>query len=341
MKKSHRSLCAAALCLASSDLVGAQSFSDQQQATAANAVHPWAKQEVIEDVSPDVLARLAALRRQREQADRQPVTSSAAPLTASAQPASSAATSPVRFSANATTVPIAQAAPATASSGNLAFNVPLPRQNSYYVLTANQRSPRFPYSPGDKFRLFLKDTVDPFALMGEAATALYYQAQNEPSAFGGGARGYSRRFGAIVGTDFAGEFFGTFLFSSMLHTDPRYFRMQQGSFMQRGEYALTRILVVRKDSGGYTFNAARWLASLAATAISNNYYPQRRRGFGPTVQKAAINVGFDAFSDLFREFWPDIAHTLHIPALVIRRTADPLIPAKLQRQPAQPAAPGE
>ena len=232
-------------------------------------------------------------------------------------------------------------APLSSASGSLALNAALPRENAYYVLTASQRSPRFPYSSGDKFRLFLKDTVDPFALMGEAATALYYQAQNEPSAFGGGARGYSRRLGALVGTDLAGEFFGTFLFSSMLHTDPRYFRMQQGNYAQRSGYALTRILVVRKDSGGYTFNAAKWLSSLAATAISNTYYPNRRRGFGPTVQKAAINVGFDAFSDLFREFWPDIAHTLHIPAFVMRRTADPLIPAKLQKQPAQAATPGE
>src|SRR5207248_1247232 len=158
--------------------------------------------------------------------------------------------SPAVFSAATANI-----APATAlPESKLASVAPLPRQNAYYVLSANQRSPRFPYSTGDKFRLFVKDTVDPFALMGEAATALYNQAKGDPRAYGGGARGYSRRFGAIVGTDFAGEFFGTFLFSSLLHTDPRYFR---------------------------------------------------------------------------------------IPAFVIRRTADPLIPAKLQKQAAQPSTPGE
>src|SRR5256885_2998778 len=319
MKKSHRSLCAAALCLCSPLLAG-QSFSDAQP-KVSSAVHPWAKQEVIEDVSPDVLARLAEIRRQREQAARDSGTTNPAAPVATDQPAIVTNSSPAMLSA---TIPgPAIAAPASGST-SLAFNAPLPRQNAYYVLSASQRSPRFPYSAGDKFRLFAKDTVDPFTLMGESATALYYQAKGDPHAFGGGVRGYSRRFGAIVGTDFAGEFFGTFLFSSLLHTDPRYFRMQQGSYAQRSGYALTRILVVRKDSGGYTFNAARWLSSLAATAISNMYYPDRRRGFGPTGQKAATNVGFDAFSDLFREFWPDIAHVLHIPAFVIRRTADPL-----------------
>jgi len=337
MKKSHRSLCAAALCLSFSSFLAAQSFSDEPQPKVSSAIHPWAQQEVIEDVSPDVLARLAAARRQREQAAREPDTIKAEPVSLTNHAANISTSSPAVFS-----VATANIAPATAlPESKLASVAPLPRQNAYYVLSANQRSPRFPYSTGDKFRLFVKDTVDPFALMGEAATALYNQAKGDPRAYGGGARGYSRRFGAIVGTDFAGEFFGTFLFSSLLHTDPRYFRMQQGSFTQRGEYALTRILVVRKDSGGYTFNAARWLSSLAATAISNTYYPDRRRGFGPTVQKAAINVGVDAFSDLFREFWPDIAHALRIPAFVIRRTADPLIPAKLQKQPAQPATPGE
>src|SRR5438874_10105081 len=208
MKKSHRSLCAAALCLWS-PLLAAQSFSDTRP-KVSSAVHPWAKQEVIEDVSPDVLARLAEIRRQREQATRDPGTAGPAMPASTNQAATVATSSPAMISANTSR---AAMAPLSSASGSLALNAALPRENAYYVLTASQRSPRFPYSSGDKFRLFLKDTVDPFALMGEAATALYYQAQNEPSAFGGGARGYSRRLGALVGTDLAGEFFGTFLFS--------------------------------------------------------------------------------------------------------------------------------
>ena len=49
MEKSHRSLCAAALCVWS-PLLAAQSFSDTRP-KVSSAVHPWAKQEVIEDVS--------------------------------------------------------------------------------------------------------------------------------------------------------------------------------------------------------------------------------------------------------------------------------------------------
>src|SRR5438067_13562941 len=80
MKKSHRSLCVAALCLSFSSFLVAQSFSDEQQPKVSSAIHPWAKQEVIEDVSPDVLARLAVARRQREQAAREPDTIKAEPV---------------------------------------------------------------------------------------------------------------------------------------------------------------------------------------------------------------------------------------------------------------------
>src|SRR5437588_4008366 len=122
MKKSHRSLCAAALCLSFSSFLAAQSFSDEQQPKVSSAIHPWAKQEVIEDVSPDVLARLAEIRRQREQAARDSGTTNPAAPVAPDQPAIVTNSSPAMLSA---TIPgPAIAAPASGST-SLAFNEPL------------------------------------------------------------------------------------------------------------------------------------------------------------------------------------------------------------------------
>jgi len=190
--------------------------------------------------------------------------------------------------------------------------------NPYYV--------KFPYTPKEKFRLFAKDVVDPFNFMGESFNAFYLQAKGEPRAYGGGAQGYGKRLGAIVATDIVGEFSGTFVFPSLLHTDPRYFRMSRGPLTHRFFYALTRILVTRKDSGGETFNASVWLSGLAATAVSNSYYPDRKRGFGDIAERTAVNIGFDSLNNVLREFWPEVAHGLHIPVFVIRRTEDPIFP---------------
>lgn len=182
---------------------------------------------------------------------------------------------------------------------------------------------KFPYTPKQKFGLFVRDIYDPFNFMAEGFNALWEQSQGTPHAYGGGAAGYGKRLGAIVGTDIVGEFTGTFLFPSILHTDPRYFRMARGSPQRRFFYALSRQLIVKSDSGDDTFNAAKLLSGIATTTVSNSYYPNRDRSFPGIVKHTLINMGFDALNDSFREFWPDIAHGLHIPAFVIRRTADP------------------
>src|SRR5581483_668120 len=138
---------------------------------------------------------------------------------------------------------------------------------------------KFPYTPGEKFRLFVRDVYDPFNFMAEGFNALWAQSQGEPHAYGGGIGGYGRRLGAIVGTDIVGEFTGTFLFPSILHTDPRYFRMARGSFRRRFFYAVTRQLIAKSDSGDDTWNASRLLSGLATTAVSGSYYPNRDRSF--------------------------------------------------------------
>jgi hypothetical protein len=201
---------------------------------------------------------------------------------------------------------------------------------------------KFPYTPRQKFGLFVRDVYDPFNFMAEGFNALWEQSQGTPHAYGGGMAGYGKRLGAIVGTDIVGEFTGTFLFPSILHTDPRYFRMARGSPQRRFFYALSRQLIVKSDSGDDTFNAAKLLSGIATTTISNSYYPDRDRSFPGIVRHTLINMGFDALNDTFREFWPDIAHGLHIPAFVIRRTADPAFLDPMDTAPVstpQPAMP--
>ncbi len=182
---------------------------------------------------------------------------------------------------------------------------------------------RFPYTAREKFGLFVRDIYDPFNFMAEGFNALWEQSQGVPHEYGGGGPGYGRRLGAMVGTDIVGEFTGTFLFPSIFHTDPRYFRMARGSLKRRFFYAVSRQLITKNDSGDDTFNTAKLLSGLATTAVSNSYYPRRDRSFPGIVQHTLVNMGFDALNDAFREFWPDVAHGLHIPAFVIRRTADP------------------
>jgi hypothetical protein len=134
----------------------------------------------------------------------------------------------------------------------------------------------------EKFCLFVRNTIDPSSISYAAFTAGIKQADNKLSGYGQGAAGYGKRLGAGLANGTSAGFFRTFLFASLLHEDARYFRQGSGPIRNRLEHAMIRPVVTRKDSGGRTFNWPGLLGSIAASSLSNAYYPATDRGVGPT-----------------------------------------------------------
>jgi hypothetical protein len=106
-----------------------------------------------------------------------------------------------------------------------------------------------------------------------------------------------------------GNMFTEGVFPVLLHEDPRYFRRATGPKLTRVGYALTRVLVTHKDSGGTRFNYSEWIGNASAVVISNSYYPDNRNVLG-NVEKLLEQVGTDAGSQVLKEFWPDIKRKL-------------------------------
>jgi len=96
---------------------------------------------------------------------------------------------------------------------------------------------------------------------------------------------------------------------AMLHEDPRYFRLGEGTMRHRLGYAVTRIFVTRMDSGRNGFNFAEVVGNSAAVALSNAWYPDTR-DVSDNVQKLAIQLATDAFSNVLKEIWPDVKRRL-------------------------------
>jgi hypothetical protein len=163
-----------------------------------------------------------------------------------------------------------------------------------------------PISPGQKFLLFVTNTANPYSVLSAAASAGLSQAQDEYPSYGQGAEGYGKRFGAAYANAASTEFFGTFLFPSMMRTDPRYFRMQTGGFGNRAGYAVTRIFVTRTDSHRSVPNVPLWMAVVASGGLANTYYPESERTVEQTFSRAGISIGSQAGFNLLKEFWPDI-----------------------------------
>jgi hypothetical protein len=175
--------------------------------------------------------------------------------------------------------------------------------------TADGSIPFAPITAKQKFLIGLKDSFDWPIYPVAGAFALLYQLENQNPSFGQGLKGYARRYGASLGDQTIGNMMTESIMPTILHEDPRYFRRGTGTKWSRAGYALTRIFVTRTDAGGRRFNFSEFMGNSAAVAISNAYYPDNR-DVHDNVEKLGMQLATDAFSQVLKEFWPDVKHRL-------------------------------
>ncbi len=180
----------------------------------------------------------------------------------------------------------------------------IPNFNTSYVSNAA------PLTPGQKFRLAFKSTIDPFTFLAAGLDAGYSQATDQFVGYGQGAEGYGKRLGASYADTFDGILLGNALFPVLLHEDPRYFRRGHGRFVKRLFYAISTTIITRNDNGTWGPNYANVMGNLAAGGISNIYYPASDRGTELTFERAASVTIEGSLGAIFVEFWPDISHKL-------------------------------
>lgn len=179
-----------------------------------------------------------------------------------------------------------------------------------------------PLSPGQKMRLALRSSVDPFQFVAAAGDAGISQAQNAFPGYGQGTEGYFKRFGAAYADQFSGEMWGNAIFPIILHEDPRYYRRGHGSVKSRLFYAISTTVITKNDNGTWGPNYANVLGNIAAGGLSNLYYPSTDRGVGLTFQRAFTVTAEGALGAIFVEFWPDISrHVFHRHSGTNRPTA--------------------
>jgi hypothetical protein len=167
-----------------------------------------------------------------------------------------------------------------------------------------------PLSSRGKFSLAFKDSVDPFTVVLAGFYAGLAQWQNDFQPFGQGGKGYAKRLGAAYADQVVGNYMTEAVLPSLLHQDPRYFRMGSGSRWRRVSYALTRTIITRTDTGKRTFNYSEVAGNAAAAAISNVYYPASERTAGETSEKLTVQLVSDSAFNVLLEFWPDMRHAI-------------------------------
>jgi hypothetical protein len=159
-----------------------------------------------------------------------------------------------------------------------------------------------PLSSKQKFVLAIRSTIDPVNFLGTGAIAGLEQAKNIYPAYGQGAKGYAKRYGATYADDFDARMIGSALLPSLLHQDPRYFYKGSGTIGARLFYAIKSAVITRGDNGLLQPNYSYVLGSFASGAISNAYHPAADRGVGLTIGNGFINIAGHAADNVIREF---------------------------------------
>jgi hypothetical protein len=166
-------------------------------------------------------------------------------------------------------------------------------------------------SSGQKFELFVDNSISLHALTWAVAGSAVNQATNSPTGFGQGWDAYAKRFGSSMGRQASSEFFGTFVLASALHQDPRFYAHLNPSFGRAVEYSVERIFVTRNDDGGNVANISGLAGPLMAEGLANVYWPDRNRTVGDTFMRFGLDIAVQAGGNLLREYWPVLHDRIH------------------------------
>jgi hypothetical protein len=173
--------------------------------------------------------------------------------------------------------------------------------------TAELANPFKPLTAKQKMTIAAKDSFDGAVYPTALIMSVIYQAQDSNPSFGQGFKGYAQRAGTAFGDQMIGNMMTEGIMPAILHEDPRYFRIGEGTFKHRVWYAVTRTFVTVTDSNKKTFNFAEWTGNSVAVAISNAYY-QDGRTWQDNTDRLLVQCGTDTLSNVLKEFWPDVKH---------------------------------
>jgi hypothetical protein len=166
-----------------------------------------------------------------------------------------------------------------------------------------------PLTTAQKYHIARQDSFDwpnYFLLAGFAA-----QSQLAAGGFekNGGMEGFGKYYARALGDQIIGSYVTEAILPSLLHEDPRYFRLGTGTFLHRSSYAVTRVFVTRLDNGKSRIYLSELAGNAGVIAITSLYYPESQSAAAGAV-RYGLNIGNDAVSNMLTEFWPDIKHRL-------------------------------
>ena len=159
-------------------------------------------------------------------------------------------------------------------------------------------------STGQKFKLFVDNSISLHTLTESSLGAAISQAADSPHGYGQGGDGYAKRFGSSIASGASNNFFGTFLLASALHQDPRFFPERNPTFGRSLKYSARRLFVTRNDEGRDVANWSGLMGPLLSEGLANAYWPDQDRTVHQTFERYGIDLAVRLGGNMLREYWP-------------------------------------
>jgi hypothetical protein len=175
----------------------------------------------------------------------------------------------------------------------------------------------------------VNQSISPPYILTSAIGAAFDQARNVPEDYGQGWNAYGSRFGTSLARSSSSSFFGTFLFASLLHEDPRFFPESKPSLWRSFKYSTQRIVITRNDSGRDVFNTSGLLGPLASEGLANAYLPSSERTVGKTLTRYAGDLAWRVGGNMFKDYWPTFFRNMGLNRLKV--IPDPGTPGGAER----------
>ena len=169
-----------------------------------------------------------------------------------------------------------------------------------------------PPTPKQSLWIATQNSFDYSSFIFTGFTSLESQATNQHPQLGKGIGGYGQYYWRGFVDKVDGNYWVIFVLPTIFHQDERYYAMGKGGFWKRALYSSTRVFITPNYQGHNSFNISELLGRGIAQGISVSYYPSQDQNAESLGKKYAFAIGRDALTNVFREFWPDIAvHVLH------------------------------
>jgi subtilisin family serine protease len=181
---------------------------------------------------------------------------------------------------------------------------------NYRAVSAGAIPP--PPTAKEAFKIATQNTFDYSSFVFVGITSAMSEWSDGHPQLGEGMTGYGRYYWRGFVDKMDGNYLVIFALPTVFHQDERYYAMGEGGFWKRSTYSATRIFITPNYHGHNTFNASEIFGRGIAQGISTVYYPPQDRTLQTIAMKYGYALGRDALTNVFREFWPDIAtHVLH------------------------------